>query len=219
VRTRARILDATAAVLARRGFSGTRLSDIAEEARVQAPAIYYYYSSREDLIEDVVAAGAAAMLKHLTATLSDLPHDTSPTDRLAAAVAAHLRQQLGLSDYARALARNGNQLPEQLGRRALQTVAAYSDVWRGLVEDLGNAGLLQPGLDPSIGRMLTLGALNWSVEWWDPERGSLEELTAVAQSLVLHALLQEPSWNRSAGNARVERSDAMLGGAVDPEPA
>lgn len=42
-RTRRRLLDAIAAVLSRRGFAGTRLSDIAAQARIQAPAIYYYY--------------------------------------------------------------------------------------------------------------------------------------------------------------------------------
>ncbi len=48
-RTRQRILDAAAHVLSVKGFAGgTRLSDVAEFAQLQAPAIYYYFSSRED---------------------------------------------------------------------------------------------------------------------------------------------------------------------------
>lgn len=187
-RTRARLLDATAKVLADKGFSGTRLSDIAEAAHVQAPAIYYYYPSREDLIEAVLHAGVQAMHQHLTETLAALPEKTSPSARLSAAVEAHLRHELEISDYTRAVVRNLNQIPEPFNKRALETLGEYNEIWRDLVMDLADAGLLRADVDPSVGRMLVLGALNWSVEWWDSDRGSLDELIVVAQSMVLHAL-------------------------------
>jgi hypothetical protein len=40
-RTRQRILDAAATVLNRNGYAGARLSDIAELAQVQAPALWW----------------------------------------------------------------------------------------------------------------------------------------------------------------------------------
>lgn len=187
-RTRARLLDATAKVLAQRGFAGTRLSDIAEQAHVQAPAIYYYYPSREDLIEAVMFAGASAMRVHLEQALAALPPGTPPADRIAAAVDAHLRHELEISDYTRAVVRNTNQLPPQLSARALTEIAAYNDIWRELVADLAAAGQLRADVHPSIGRMTVLGALNWTVEWWDPEAGGLEEVIRTVQSMVLHAL-------------------------------
>ena len=187
-RTRARLLDAAAEVLAQRGFAGTRLSDIAKVAHVQAPAIYYYYSSREDLIEDVLFVGASAMYDFLESTLAALPVDTPPAKRLEAAVEAHLRHELELSDYARAVIRNANQIPDQFRARAMAKIVEYNDLWRTLVADLAAAGQLRSDVDPSIGRMLVLGALNWSVEWWDPARGPLDQVIAVTQSMVLHAL-------------------------------
>ena len=51
-RTRDRILDAAAHVLSRKGYAGTRLTDVADRAAIQAPAIYYYFPSRDDLIEE-----------------------------------------------------------------------------------------------------------------------------------------------------------------------
>ncbi|MBN9794306.1 TetR/AcrR family transcriptional regulator [Pseudonocardia sp. TMWB2A] len=187
-RTRARLLDAAAQVLSQKGFAGTRLSDIAQVAKIQAPAIYYYYPSREDLIEDVVATGAASMREHLTAVLGALPDGTPPADRLAAAVEAQLRHELQLSDYARAVVRNANQLPEHLSARAREQIAEYHEIWRGLIEDLRAAGQLRPDVDPSIGRMLIMGSLNWTVEWWDPERGEIDRTIAVAQSMILYSL-------------------------------
>jgi AcrR family transcriptional regulator len=187
-RTRARLLDAAAAVLSRKGFAGTRLSDIAEQARLQAPAIYYYYSSREDLIEEVMFAGATAMREQLRRALGSLPDGTSPVQRLAVAVETHLRHELEISDYAKAIIRNGNQLPEAVSKRAHAEIAEYHEIWRGLILDMRAAGQLRADVDPAVGRMIVLGALNWAAEWWDAECGSIEELIRTAQSMVLHAL-------------------------------
>ena len=187
-RTRERLLDAAARVLSEKGFAGTRLSDIAERAAVQAPAIYYYYSSREELIEAVVHAGAAAMHRHLTEALAALPTGASPAERIAVAVEAHLRHELELSDYSKAIVRNANQLPETVSRRALAEVARYNDIWRSLIAELAGVGQLRADVAPSVARMVVLGALNWSTEWWDPERGSLDEVIRTTQSMVLHAL-------------------------------
>jgi AcrR family transcriptional regulator len=80
-RTRGRILDAAAYVLSRKGYAGTRLSDVAERVDIQTPAIYYYFTSRDDLIEEVMASGLADMRAHLQATLQALPPDTPALDR------------------------------------------------------------------------------------------------------------------------------------------
>lgn len=187
-RTRQRLLTAAATVLGRQGYSGTRLSDIAELAQMQAPAIYYYYPSREDLIEEVMYVGAAAMLTHLREALEALPPGANPAVRISAAVEAHLRNELELSDYSKAIIRNGNQLPEQVAARAKAEVAAYNDIWRTLLAELRDAGMLRDDLDAGVARMIVLGALNWAAEWWDPERGDLETIISTTQSMVLHAL-------------------------------
>jgi hypothetical protein len=75
-----------------------------------------------------------------------------------------------------------------VSRPALDKLTEYYDIWRGLVSDLDAAGMLREDVDPSVGRMLAVGALNWCAEWWDPERGSIETLISVAQSMVLHSL-------------------------------
>src|ERR1700751_1233867 len=95
--TRARILDAAAHVLSAKGYAGLRLTDVAAEAEIQAPAIYYYYASRDELIEEVMWAGIADMREHVAAALSELPADTPPLDRLLAAAEAHLRHALAIS--------------------------------------------------------------------------------------------------------------------------
>src|SRR6202048_2967322 len=82
--TKARILDAAAHVLSVKGYAGLRLTDVADQAELQAPAIYYYYPSREELIEEVMYAGIADMRRHLQGALDALPPETSPIDKILA---------------------------------------------------------------------------------------------------------------------------------------
>src|SRR5215211_4791657 len=181
-RTRARILDAAAHVLSIKGYAGTRLSDVAEYAEIQAPAIYYYFPSRDDLIEEVMYSGIADMVTHLQQVLDDLPSETSPMDRIMAAVEAHLRHELELSDYTTASIRNSGQIPEQLRKRQLKEETRYGMIWRRLIDTAADEGQLRPDLDPRMAQLLVLGALNWTAEWWDPRRGSLEAIVENAQS-------------------------------------
>ena len=187
-RTRARILDAAARVLSQEGYAGMRLSDVAEYAEVQAPAIYYYFPSREDLIEEVMWVGIADMRDHLVDVLATAGHDLSAMDRILLAVEAHLRHELEISDYTTASIRNAGQLPEKIRKRQVAEEARYGEVWRKLFKDAIDAGEIDPGLDPYIARMLVLGSLNWAVEWWNPRRGNLETVVSMAQRMVRNGL-------------------------------
>jgi len=190
-RTRQRILDAAAYVLSQRGYAGTRLSDVAEEAEVQAPAIYYYFHSREDLIEEVMWSGIARLTEHVRAQLDALPAQATAMDRIEVAVESQLRFELELSNYSTAAIRNGGQIPENIRVRFAAELTKYLSVWRKLLQDAERDGELRPGLDLRAARMLVLGALSWAVEWWNPRRGSLDQVIRTAKTMVRAALSTE----------------------------
>lgn len=187
-RTRLRILDAAAVVLSERGYAGMRLSDVAEKAEVQAPAIYYYFASREDLIEEVMYSGIAQMREHLAAAMDALPDGTPPMERLAVAVEEHLRHELELSNYATAAIRNAGQVPPALRERHVTEQRAYGEIWASLLKSASDAGELREGTDLYMVQMLIIGALNWTGEWWDPRRGNIDALVASAKSFILSGL-------------------------------
>ena len=186
--TRVRILDAAARVLSANGYAGLRLTDVAAEAEIQAPAIYYYYASRDELIEEVMWAGIADMCDHVAAALTALPDGAPPLERLLVAAEAHLRHALQISDYTTASIRNAGQVPLSIRKRQIQEEERYGEVWRRLINELAREGRLRPDLDLYIAQMLVLGALNWAVEWWNPRRGSLEAVVANAQSFIRHGI-------------------------------
>ncbi|WP_064444726.1 TetR/AcrR family transcriptional regulator [Rhodococcus sp. YH3-3] len=183
-RTRTRILDAAAHILSIKGYSGTRLTDVADHAELQAPAIYYYFPSREDLIEEVMWVGIADMREHLRSTLDKVDSDKTPMDRIMIAVEAHLRHELEISDYTTASIRNAGQLPENMRERQKAEEAKYGEIWRKLFKDALDEGEIRPDIDIRVARMLVMGALNWAAEWWNPRRGSLDVVVQTAQSIV-----------------------------------
>lgn len=191
-RTRRRILDAAAHVLSRKGYAGTRLTDVAEVAELQAPAIYYYYPSREDLIEEVMWTGIALMAEHVQEKLDTLPPDMSAIERIEVAVDTHLRYVLEISDYTTAAIRNAGQIPDNMRARYATEANRYGDIWRKLFREAKRDGTLRPGLDERTARMLVLGALNWAAEWWNPRRGSLEKMIGTAKSIIRAGLAAEP---------------------------
>src|ERR1700694_4991926 len=186
--TKAPILDAAAHVLSVKGYAGLRLTDVADQAELQAPAIYYYYPSREELIEEVMWVGIADTREHVVAFLDALPSESSAMDRLLAAVEAHLRHTLEISDYATASIRNAGQLPLTIRTRQIREEERYGEIWRRLINDLARSGELRADLDLYVAQMLMLGALNWALEWWNPRRASLDTVVATAQSFVRHGL-------------------------------
>jgi AcrR family transcriptional regulator len=191
-RTRVRILDAAAHVLSIKGYAGMRLSDVAEYAELQAPAIYYYFPSREDLIEEVMWVGIADMRVHLSAVLEAEGEGLEPMDRIMLAVEAHLRHELEISDYTTASIRNAGQLPEKIRKRQISEENKYGEIWRELVKSATAAGQIRPELDPYIAQMLVMGALNWTAEWWSPKRGSVDTVVSMAQSFVRNGLGTTP---------------------------
>ncbi|GAA4737029.1 TetR/AcrR family transcriptional regulator [Actinomycetospora chibensis] len=187
-RTRERIVDATARALNARGYAGARLSDIAEIAEVQAPAIYYYFSSRDELIEEAVSVGLARTMELMSEALAQVPDGTPPMNRIRVAVAAHLNTLLTHSDHAAAAIRTVPQLPKEMRERQFDAQRAYLAIWRALLDDARTSGDLAQDIDVRAALMVVLGALNWTVEWWDPERGSLETVITTAQTLIEHGL-------------------------------
>jgi AcrR family transcriptional regulator len=187
-RTRVRILDAAARVLSDKGYAGMRLSDVAEVAELQAPAIYYYFPSREDLIEEVMWVGLADMRDFLEKALDQAPAGATAMDRILIAVEAHLRHELEISDYATASIRNAGQLPDRIKERQQAEEKKYGALWRSLFKRAVDQGELRKDLDPYVAQMLVMGTVNWSAEWWKPGRVSIDRVVANAQSFVRSAL-------------------------------
>jgi hypothetical protein len=91
---------------------------------------------------------------------------------------AHLETLLDESDYTSAHIHCFPYVPEALRGKLSGERQEYEAVWRRLLDDASRQGALVPGVDRAAARLAILGALNWSLEWYDPKQGLPVHLTS-----------------------------------------
>jgi AcrR family transcriptional regulator len=192
-RSRRRVLDAAAAEFARNGYASVTLKDIAARAGLQAGSLYYYFDTKEDLVEAILAEGVDATSRDTRAAVGALGANAEPLTRLRVAIAAHLRGVLSEGSYASANLRILGQLPDAIRERHLKQQREYGAFWKALFRAAADAGVIRPGFDLSVLRMLTLGALNWSVEWYQKGRCTPTEIATYAASMIVDGIACDPS--------------------------
>lgn len=190
-RTRRRILDAAAHVFREQGYSNARLSDIAEMAGIQTGSLYYHFAGREELVAELLRLGVETARHDIDRAIDALPARATSLDRLTAAVRAHTLAVLDRSDYASAQARIGGQVPTDIRRKHHADVRAFGDYWRALFENARDDGFVRDDLNMTVVRLLTLGGLNFTSEWFDPDEGEASEIADAAAELLLRGLQRE----------------------------
>src|SRR5690606_29997580 len=96
--------------------------------------------------------------------------------RITAAIHGHLAVVLSGDDYTSAHMRIFDQIPNSLREHFLQVLDENSQLWRSLLQEARAKGLVRDDLDLSVVRLLLLGMMNWSVEWYREGRLTPEQI-------------------------------------------
>lgn len=174
--TRQQILDAAAALFAERGYSLTRLSDIAERAGMHLTGLYYYYDNKEELVSDIICHVPARVAAGLRDALDTLPATASKRQRLETAFTVYLSHILKDDDYVRADHRIASQISPEVRERAINISRDINAIWRTLLDEAAAAGEIRTDIDMTMLRMLMLGSMNWAVEWFRADVSPPERL-------------------------------------------
>ena len=84
------ILDATARLLAAKGFDLITMDDVAEEVGLSKPSLYKHFKSKEDLVTEAMIR----LLDGALAYLAELPDELGPSGRLRSLLEWVLRVRL-----------------------------------------------------------------------------------------------------------------------------
>ena len=175
--SRAKILDAAARIFRDKGYAATTLNEIAETADMKAGSLYYHFGSKEEILEEVLDMGMRRIHEAVEDSQARLPPGTSHDRRIHAAVEAHLTTLLRHGDYTSANIRIFDQIPDDVRQRHLRLRNAYAACWRRILNAAQKDGALRADIDLPLIRMLLMGALNWSVEWYKPGKKSIRTMT------------------------------------------
>jgi len=175
-KTRLRILDAAAKTFRDKGYSATRLADIAAAAGTKAGSLYYHFDSKEQLLDAVLERGHGRVAKTVRERIDMLGPTASFRDRLNTAILTHLEINLQQDDYAAANIHLHNQIPSSVRRRHIRKHRKYAAYWQDLLADAQASGEIREDVDVSMARLSLFGMMNWSIEWYRPGRLVIEEL-------------------------------------------
>lgn len=174
---RARIMDEAASLFLQRGYEGTSLRHIADVVGMKAGSLYYHFASKDELLTEILRRGIDVMhaaFEHAEQITSD-----DPSARIAAHVRAHLAALYENGPYTAAHVMTFRTAPEPVRSAVVPLRDAYEARWTSLLALQQHDGHLAAGADIAIARLVLFGAMNSSVEWFDPARGNLDHFAGV----------------------------------------
>lgn len=182
------ILSAAAKLFRDQGFSATTLRQIAAAANMKAGSIYYHFSSKEQILDEVLEAGLTRIFTRVREAVEECGPDAGVEMRILAAMRAHLKTLLSRSEFTSVNIRVYGQLPLAVRERHRPMRRQYGLFWDDLFRQAIEAGLFRKDIKVKPLREFVLGALNWTVEWFDPEQHSIDELVERCTKLILHGV-------------------------------
>ena len=193
-KTRMHILSSAAKVMRASGYRASTLRQIAAAAQMEAGSIYYHFSSKEDLLDEVLDRGLREMADGVSKILSDYEKYPDPSKQLAYAIDAHMKVLFARSEFTSANIRMYGQLPQEVRARHRPVRKKYASAWDACLKNAQDDKIVRSDFEVVPLRLFLLGALNWTVEWFDPEKGgregfySLQEMIALQQTLLLNGI-------------------------------
>jgi AcrR family transcriptional regulator len=182
--TRERILLEAARLFRHHGYAATTLREVADAAGIKAGSIYYHFESKEQILDEVLDKGIVSVFAAVRQRVEALPPDATARDKLAAAIEGHLWGLLHHGDFTSANIRIYGQIPTPAKNRHRKIRREYADFWDALLEDALRRGELRPDIATAVARLFVIGALNWTVEWYNPQKGSFEDFVKQITTIV-----------------------------------
>lgn len=161
----ASILEAAAKVIAKNGFDGASVRDVAAKGNVGLSGIYYYFKSKDEVLYAIQHHAFSTLVKQLRKRMEQA---TTPEEKLKAVIDNHFEFFVNHTDEFRVCIHEIDSLSGKYYKGVLETRREYfrlvreavAEACRGTKDDIDQATLS------------LFGSLNWVYMWYDPRRNS-----------------------------------------------
>jgi AcrR family transcriptional regulator len=186
--TRDQILAEAARLFRQQGYAATTLRQIADAAGIKAGSIYYHFGSKDEILGVVLDAGIESVTSAVKSRIAALPPGAGYRERIGAAIEGHLYGLLHRGDFTSANIRNYGQIPLAAKNRHRLVRRSYAQYWDDLLSEAQAGGALRADASLAVMRLYLIGALNWTVEWYNPQRGSFKSFAAQISTIVFDGI-------------------------------
>ena len=180
---RLEILDAAARAIARHGFHGMSMRELAAETGQVVAGFYNYFSSKDEVLLRIQQSAFETMIASAQDAISGIE---APRDRLFAFIYQHVRYVAEHADVMRVLVHEAGTLPPRERAKVRSLKESYTAIGREIV-----AALYREASPLDLERMTyaVFGMLNWVYGWYDPARhGTPGEVARSLHRLALTGL-------------------------------
>ncbi|MFC4147433.1 TetR/AcrR family transcriptional regulator [Micromonospora mangrovi] len=163
---RRHIIAAATELFARRGYEATSVQEIVAAAEVTKGALYHWFGSKSELLTSIYRE----LLAEQTARLRDIAEGPGPVqERLRAAaldVVAHTADHV---DELTVWARSAHLLDDEQAEATRRERRAYHDLFRDLVREGQDAGVVRTDVSATVITHMFLSALGNTHTWFRPD--------------------------------------------------
>ncbi len=159
------ILNAASKIIARDGFEGASMRDVAARARVNLSNIYYYFPSKDALLFEIQRHTFSTLLDQLRERLAA---SDNPEQKLRAIIDNHLEFFTTHMDDLKVCVHEIESLSGKYYREVLKIRREnYREVQQVIAELIGKSNQ-----DSHLTTLYLFGSLNWVYMWYDPEKNA-----------------------------------------------
>lgn len=176
---RREILEIAAQLFARKGYRGTSMRDIGEQAGVLGGSLYHHIKSKDCLFVELHDAALDAAADHIRTAIS-LHED--PWDRLEAACVALLEIQVDPDSITLPMMNDFREVPPEVRMALIEKRDQFENHFRTIVNTLP----LPEDIDRSVYRNLLLTQLNSAANWYRPGRLTPAEIGKQISTVFRH---------------------------------
>lgn len=160
---RRQVVEIAAQLFAQKGYRGTSMRDIGEQAGMLGGSLYHHIKSKDVLFVELHNAALDAAQRRIEA---DIAGFTDPWDRLEAACVTLAQIQLAPDLLTLPMMNDFREVPPPIRLKLVARRDAFEGLFRALIEPLP----LPDGIDRSIYRNALLSQLNSASTWYRPGR-------------------------------------------------
>jgi TetR/AcrR family fatty acid metabolism transcriptional regulator len=160
---RAAILDAALKTFVRRGYSETKVAEIAAEAGVAEGTLYNYFQSKEDLILALFDEKWGGIIDEIKTKLDRLD---DPNDKLKAVFSLVVRMFKKNRHLAELFMVDVKQSSIFLTNYTINRIVEFLDLIENILEEVKRKGIYRKDLDARVAKMVIFGAAQGILLSW-----------------------------------------------------
>nr|WP_274390112.1 TetR/AcrR family transcriptional regulator [Azospirillum doebereinerae] len=177
-------MNCAARLFRMQGYAAVNLRNIAKSIGMTTGSLYYHFSSKEQIVREILEQGHQRVLVEVKKAV-EMRGSEHSVESIRIGILTHITCLLGEDSFPAANVRIFSHVPREIQMSTLEARHRYEIYWEHILRDCQKQGVIRADLDPHVLALLLFGAMNWTLEWFNPGRHTIEAIASDLTKLLL----------------------------------